>query len=185
MPSTSTTATQLRSAQRAGTLVRFRRPFEDGFVHGYVLDVGPEFFLLALVSDQIRFNGFQCFRTIDVRGLRPDPYAGFLESALKKRRESKPDPRKVKVSSLRALLLSASKSFPLVTIHREKLKPDVCRIGRIVSVAAGKLRLLEIGPNAVWAEAPRPYSLKPITRVDFGGDYEDALHLVGGEPSEG
>lgn len=102
---------QLRRAKRSGLLVRFRRPFEDGSVHGYVLDVGREFFLLALVSDQIRFNGFQCFRTIDVRHLRPDPFAAFMESALKKRRESKPDPREVSVSSLRALLLSASKSF--------------------------------------------------------------------------
>lgn len=185
MPGTSTTATQLRSARRSGTLVRFRRPFEEGSVHGYVLDVGPEFFLLALVSDQIRFNGFQCFRTIDVRDLRPDPSAAFVKSALKRRRECKPDQRKVSVRSLRTLLLSASKSFPLVTIHREKLKSNACQVGHVVSVASGKLRLLEIRPSAVWADAPTHYNLKQITRVDFGGDYEDALHLVGGDPPAG
>jgi hypothetical protein len=88
-----------------------------------------------LVSDQSRFNGFQAFRIVDVRALRPNPG-----------------------------------------------NPDIGQIGRVVSVAAGKLSLLEIGPSAVWDETPTQYSLKQITRVDFGGAYEDALHIVGGNP---
>jgi len=47
------------------------------------------------------------------------------------------------------------------------------------------LSLQEIGPDAVWDEASTQYTLKQITRVDFGGDYEDALHLVGGSPAAG
>jgi len=180
-----TRTSHLRSAMRSGTFVRFNRPFEEGPVHGYVVEVGPEFFLLALVSDHIRFNGFQAFRTIDVRNLRPDPFATFVESALKRRRESKPRKPKVSVGSLRALLLSASRAFPLVAIHREKLDADICQIGRVVGVAAGKLSLLEIGPDAVWHAAPTRYALKQVTRVDFGGEYEDALHIVGGDPTAG
>jgi len=42
--------------------------------------------------------------------------------------------------------------------------------------------LLEIGPDAVWDDKPETYRLSEITRVDFGGDYEGALHLVGGSP---
>jgi hypothetical protein len=170
---------------RSGTLVRFSRPFEEGAVNGYVVAVGSEVFVLALVSDHIRFNGFQAFRTIDVRNLRPDPFIMFVESALKKRRESRPRKAKVSVSSSRALSLPASRARPLVSIHREKLDADICQIGRVVSVAAGRLSLLEIGPNAVWHETPTRYALKQITRVDFGGDYEDALHIVGGEPTAG
>jgi len=180
-----TRSSHLKIAMRSGTFVRFERPFEEGHIHGYVMAVGAELFLLALVSDHIRFNGFQAFRTIDVRKLRPDPFAKFVESALKKRGESKPRKPKVSVSSLRALLLSASRAFSLVTIHREKLDADICQIGRVVRVTDGELSLLEIGPDAVWREAPTRYALKQITRVDFGGDYEDALHVVGGEPSAG
>ena len=52
----------LREAMRYRQLVRFERRFEAGFVRGYVLDVGPRFFLLSLVSDRVRFDGFECFR---------------------------------------------------------------------------------------------------------------------------
>jgi hypothetical protein len=30
---------------------------------------------------------------------------------------------------------------------------------------------------------PEEYQIREITRVNFGGDYENALHLVGGEPT--
>jgi len=33
--------------------IRFSRRFESSKIRGYVLDVGPQFFLLALVSDRI------------------------------------------------------------------------------------------------------------------------------------
>lgn len=180
-----TRTSALRSAMRAGSLVRFRRPFEQVVVDGYVVSVGRELFLLAMVSDGIRFDGFQAYRTIDVRDLRPHPFAAFVESALRKRRESKPRKPNVSVGSVRALLLSAARGFSLVTIHRERQDADVCHIGRVVGAKAGKLSLLEIGPDAVWDAAPTQYALRQITRVDFGGDYEDALYVVGGEPAAG
>lgn len=78
---------QLTLARRDQVIVRFTRPFEKGLVKGYVIDIGPEFFLVALVSDAIRFNGFQCFRLADVRKLQvPCKYAAFAEAALKKLR---------------------------------------------------------------------------------------------------
>ena len=170
---------------RSRRLVRFTRPFEQGSVNGYVLDVGPQLFLLALVGDHIRFNGFQAFRVRDVRGLRENPFAAFVESALTKRRERRPRKPRVSVRSLSELLLSAGRAFPLVTIHREEVDADVCQIGRIVAVANGRASMLEIGPDATWDDGPTEYSLKEITRVDFGGDYEDALYIVGGDPSTG
>jgi len=176
------TKTQLKLAKRRRSLVRFRRPLEPGTVNGYVLDIGPEFFLLALISDGIRPNGFQCFRLTDIRRLRvPDKYAQFHEEVLKKRGIKFPKKPLVSVRSLPKLLLSANKAFPLVTIHREKAEPSTCEIGRVVEVRKGSVTLLEIGPGAIWDERLRTYRLNQITRVDFGGDYENALHLVGGE----
>ena len=175
--------TQLATALRNKLLVRFAREFEPGTVNGYVLDIGPQFFLLALVSDGLRLNGFQCFRLSDVRKLRaPDKYAPFHEAVLKKRGERFPKKPPVVVSSLDELLLSANRSFPLVTIHREKANPELCWIGRVVEVRSGRVTLLEIGPDARWDDQPKTYRLSEITRVDFGGDYEDALYLIGGAP---
>jgi hypothetical protein len=166
----------------ARTFVRFRRKFRHTQVRGYVLDVGPKFFLVAVVGDRISFDGFECFRIGDVREFRPDPYAAFAESALKKRGERLPKKPHVRIAKIEELLLSAGRNFPLVTIHREQVDPDVCWIGRILSVERGHVSLLGITPAAVWENTPEFFRLSEITRVTFGADYEAALHLVGGDP---
>lgn len=175
---------QLFAARRAKALVKFARPFEPGSVRGYVMDIGPEFFLLSLVNDGIHFDGFQCFRIADVRRLEvPEKYWQFAEAVLTERGEHPPKKPRVLVSSLPELLSSANRAFPLITIHREKADPDICHIGRIVELSEGFVRLLEIGPDGNWDEKPETYRVREITRVDFGGDYEEALHLVGGTPN--
>ena len=170
---------------RARRLVRLRRRFEKSSIRGYVLDIGPTFFLLALVSDHLWFDGFECFRIRDLRDVRPDPYARFAESALKKRHERRPKKPRVSVANIEKLLLSANRLFPLVTIHREQVNPDVCWIGRVLGVEQGRVSLLEISPDATWEEKPSSYRLTEITRVAFGADYKAALHLVGGRPRRG
>lgn len=175
-------SSRLHDAIRKRQLIRFTRRFEEATVRGYVLAIGPRFFLLALVSDRIWFDGFECFRIADVKDLKPDPYTKFAEAVLKKRREKRPMKARLDVSSIGKLLLSASRAFPLVTIHREQIDPDVCWIGRIQRVNLESVWLLEIGPDATWDKVPTEYRLKEITQVNFGGDYENALYLVGGEP---
>lgn len=73
--------------------------------------------------------------------------------------------------------------FPVGDVHREQVDPGVCWIGRVQGVDRGRVSLLEIGPDAIWEDTPEEYRIKEITRVNFGGDYENALHLVGGEPT--
>jgi hypothetical protein len=172
---------QLARALRDKLLVRFASALDRGTVNGYVLDIGPQFFLIALLSDGLRLNGFQCYRLSDVRKLQvPDKYARFHEAVLKKRGQRIPKKPPVVVSSLAELLLTANRAFPLVTIHRERVDADACWIGRVVGLRKGRVTLLEIGPGAVWDDQLETYRLSQITRVDFGGDYEDALQLIGG-----
>jgi len=174
------TKSQLAFALRKKLLVRFASALERGTATGYVMNIGPRFFLIALVSDGIRFNGFQCYRFSDVRKLNvPDKYAHFHESVLAKRRERIPKKPKVTLSSTAELLLTANRAFPLITIHLEKADGGACWIGRVVEVSKGRVTLLEIGPDAAWDDRLESYKLNEITRVDFGGDYESALYLVG------
>ena len=176
-----TTKSRLALALRDKVLVRFASALERGTVNGYVLDIGPQFFLIALVSDGLRLNGFQCYRLSDIRKLQvPDKYARFHEAVLKKRGQRIPKKPPVVVSSLARLLLTANRAFPLVTIHRERVDRSACWIGRVVGLRKGRVTLVEIGPDASWYDEPGTYRLSEITRVDFGGDYEDALHLIGG-----
>ena len=61
-------------------------------------------------------------------------------------------PRKprVSVASIEELLLSANHAFPLVTIHREQVDPDVSCIGRVMGIDRGRVSLLEISADAIW-----------------------------------
>jgi hypothetical protein len=179
-----TSLSQLQEALRARQFVRFSQRFENYPIRGYVLDIGPRFFLMALVSDRLWFDGFECFRLSDVSGVMADPYARFAEAALRKRRERVPKKPRVSVASIEELVLSAGRVFPFVTIHREKVDPSVCWIGRILGVEQGRVSLLEISPDATWEDKPSTYQLKEITRVNFGGDYENALNLVAKDPGQ-
>ncbi|MGA2051297.1 MAG: hypothetical protein ABSG96_26710 [Terracidiphilus sp.] len=175
--------TQLTEAMRKKMLVKFWSPFEPGSAYGYVLDIGPRFFLLGLIGDEVRFNGFQCMRLADVRQLRvPDPNATFIVAALRKRGEVIEKKPKINLNGVPQLLKSAQRLFPLVTIHQERVDPDSCKIGRVVGFSDSDVYLLEIGPDAIWEEQPTGIPLREITRVDFGGGYEDALYIVGGDP---
>jgi len=167
---------------RSRRFIRFARRFEEYTVRGYVLDVGPTFFLLSLVSDRLWFDGFECFRVGDVRNIRPDENATFAEAALKKRGERIPKKPRISVQSIEELLLSSAKLFPLAAIARERVRPNACRIGQVLGVNSGRVSLLEIGPDAKWETSATELRLGEITKVSFGGDYEDALHLVGGDP---
>jgi len=167
---------------RGSKIVKFFRPFDDGgSTQGYVLDIGPEFFLLLLIGEEMRFNGFQCLRLQDVRKLQvPAKYAAFIESALRLRGECVEKKPMVRVGNIKEILETANKAFPIITIHREKVAPDICHIGQILDMDEKYVSLLEIGPDAVWDQKPESYRLREITRVDFGGAYEEALILVGG-----
>lgn len=166
-------------------LVEFTRSVENESVVGYVLATGPRFFLLALVEDNARFNGFQCLRLRDVRNLQvPAKHASFIEAALKLRGERRPRIPAVSVDSIQDLLKTANRVSPLITIHREIVSPDICHIGRVVAVSDSEVSLIEIDPGAEWDDKPLSYRTKEITRVDFGGVYEEALWLVGRSPGE-
>lgn len=160
--------------------VRIRTKFEHFPIRGYVFDAGPKFFLLCVVNDRLWFDGFECFRIKDVLSVEPDPYADFADAALKKRKQRRPRKPKVDLDSVQGILHTAGKVFPLLTIHMEKHNPDVCYIGQVCEITVKHLHLRCIDPHAQWDSDAGKYRLSQITRIGFGADYEDALHLVGG-----
>ena len=114
---------QLLRARRDKISVKFSRTLEPGSVCGTVRGVGAKFFVVAIRVDASRWNGFQCFRVKDVRDLEvPSPHSSFEKAALKMRGVSSPRMPGVSLVDLASLLRSASRRFPLVTIHREKTR---------------------------------------------------------------
>ena len=174
-------AKQLQAALAHRDLIRVTRGFDDVTVKGYVLAVGRAYFLVALVSDQLRFDGFACLRVKDLKSIEVDPYRVFSEAALKKRGLRRAKVPRLTLDTARTILESARAICPLVTLHREEVDPEVCHIGQVVGTNRTQVALLQISPHAHWDLTPTSYPLREITRIDFGGGYEEALLLVGGQ----
>jgi len=172
---------KLLTAQKKKIIVQFTRPFETGEFSGFVMDIGPKFFVLASLDDGFAFESYSCLRIKDVRRLQcPAKYAEFYTAARKLRGDKRPRKIVLDLSSIGSILTSAAPS--LLTIHREKRDPDTCNIGYLVSHDEKTLEMIEIAPGAKWEAEPSYFSLKEITRIDLPGPYERALIAVGGYP---
>ena len=173
---------QLKSAAEDHALIRLWRDDIDALEEvGYVIGVGAEWCLLSYVSRDIAFNGFAALRLKDVTEVEaPHEHAAFIEKALELKKLKEPDHPDIDLKDTGALVMSAGRAFPVVTLSREIADPDTCQIGMPVQIQAGSVSLMEIDANAVWYDDVEFYRLDEITRVDFGGGYEEALVLVGG-----
>ena len=83
-------------------------------------------------------------------------------------------PKLAKLGSMRESAASAGASFQLITIHRERIKKDVCFIGKLVGVNQRAVTIQSITPQAEWEEE-ECYQFKDITLLEFGGVYENLL----------
>ena len=69
---------------------------------------------------------------------------------------------------------------PVIRIEDDK---DLI-VGRVVSLTDHAVDLLEIDPDAHWEDEPTTYAYDDIVLVGFGGEYDTALHLLGGDPPD-
>lgn len=176
----------LIDAAATAQIVRVHREtIEDGWTDGYVAGIGDAFFVLLEIKDAARFDGYHCMRYADVTQCEaPTPYADFQAAALKARSVVRPPNPRLNLLSLAALLRSGSEIFPTVTVHLEKKKPNVCYIGRMVSINRRQIVLRSITPDGEWMDHPEAYNLAEINKVSFGCAYEESLLLVAGDPPE-
>ncbi len=141
-----TTAT-LHDAMRRKVIVRFVRPFEQGSFTGYVLDIVETFFLLAALNEGFEFEQYSCLRIADVRNLEsPAAHEAFYKAVRKKRGDKVP--KKIRVDLTNALSILRTLHPSLVTVHRERIAPDTCIIGRTTSDNGIDFEFLEIDPYA-------------------------------------
>jgi hypothetical protein len=147
----------------------------------FVVKVGRDIAAFEIIGDGGYLEGFNC---VPLEGIvsfdYPAPNALFKQRLLQLRKQSPAKSFPYDVSSWRALIKSAESHFPLTTIHIG----DACYIGKVLSVDAHTVSLHEITPSAEWDDEVTYYRFDEVTRVDFGGPYEDGLSLVGGRPPE-
>ena len=162
-----------------GSLVRFdRKPIDPHDLIGFALEWADELTLLQVVNaDRMEPNGYCVIRNNDVRRWEPLGPETFMGRALRLKGIAPVFLDSLSLQSWPNLLEAAGRSFPLITLRREVMNPNVCYIGRVQSMTEKVVALKEIDPDARW-EGIRRYRFRDLTKVDFGGGYEAALMLV-------
>lgn len=152
-------------------------------IDGFVVAIGKSWLLLAALDPNIYLNGFIALRLSDLSKVtRRRDNETFVRRALMARDQWPPSGPPVNLDSMGELIRSASANSGLITIHVEERDTTVCYIGHPVKVTERSVQLLEITPSAQWEDRPTKWAFTDITRVEFGGGYEDALAIVGGSP---
>jgi hypothetical protein len=175
---------ELDKAAQEQALVRVSRSIRrSDKLDGFVVGLGQAWVLLAVLDHSIYLNGYAALRLGDVSrvALRGGPDS-FVGRALAARGEWPPVSVDVDLGSVAELVRTAAEVATLVTLHIEEDDPTVCFIGRPVRFTSRSVRLLEITPQAEWEDRPNKWAFADVTRVDFGGRYEEALALIGGAP---
>ena len=172
---------ELEKAQTRNNLVRIFREELDGpdnWSDGFIIDANEDMVLLQLVDDSIRLNGYQILFLEDISDfVHPAPFNDFQKKVLELRQEEVQNPE-IELGELNEILLNISEDYGLVTLHREELESDSCEIGRVIKADDVSFELEEIGSDARWFDETYEYDLYDITRIEFGGSYEEALLLV-------
>jgi hypothetical protein len=168
---------ELEKARTRNNVVRIFREELDGpdsWTDGFVVDANEEMVLLQIVDDSVRLNGYQVLFLEDISDFaHPAPFNDFQKKVLALRDEKVVDPE-VELLDLAVLLIDISEEFGLVTLHREEIEPDSC----VIRADAVTYELEEIGSDARWFDDTFEYDLYDITRIEFGGAYEEALLLA-------
>jgi hypothetical protein len=175
---------KLQRAHDEQLLVRVRRWIpRANRLDGCVVGIGTTWVALHRLSDRVAFDGWQLIRLKDIQAVSTEPGNDCFETkALQARSLWPPTPPAVELDNTVGMIATAATAGPMVSLFDEFAYPDICWIGVPGSIDEVEVRLIEVGPQADWKRKPRRFSIEDITRLDVGGGYEEALHLVAGPP---
>ena len=143
---------------------------------GFIVGFSDELILFhVLGTDTFGLNGYSAIRTADVKDYRDFNKDEFWQNRATRHFKLSPvRPAGILLTSVPELLASLSKQYPLITIHPERTKPGICYIGPLLSMTEATFTIDDLDCNAEWT-GPRRLKFTDVTRVDFGGGYEEAL----------
>ena len=175
---------RLARAQQDQLLVTVRRWIPDADrLEGFVVGIGQKWVALQRLSDRVAFEGWHLIRVKDVQAVSIDPDPECFEvKALKARSLWPPSAPELSLDDVVRAVDSASAVTAMVSVFDEFDRPGACWIGDVTSLDDSKLHLLEVNTRGGWARKPRTFDPADVTRIDFGGGYEEALSLVAGPP---
>jgi hypothetical protein len=172
----------LQALVESGLLVNVRGPGEQHDTVGYVVGVGANWALLQLIDSHGVSDGFRALRLGTVSEVEPvDPEESLLPRVIAARPVTLEVPD-VSLDDARALLEGVRRHFALIYLVTDDLEGGAFWIGEIASLDDGGVMLRKVSATGEWADQAY-YRYESITRIGFGGGYEEALALAAGTVS--
>ncbi|MDB4988290.1 MAG: hypothetical protein JWN04_3468 [Myxococcaceae bacterium] len=168
-------------SDRGLVCVERKRLVDEPGIVGRVLALGEELVVFSLISDDIQPNGFVVLRVADITSVRsPAPHAAFKEKVLAVRGRAPRFAAPSKPLSWRSLIDHAAPRWPLLAIYTEVKKPDVLFIAQVskMSLEGATVSTRLVAPGGIWNKRQKVFRMADITRIDFGGRYEEALAIA-------
>lgn len=173
----------LARAQELQALVRVSRARlePEAASTGYVLATTADLVLIQKLSDRIDLDGYEILRIRDIdRADTEFKHREFYLRALELKGEEVKYPRGVQTETLTRVIETAAERYGVVVISRERKFPDEVAIGRLRATLKTGIRIDWVTPSAELEEDDTLYRYADITRLEFGGTYEQTLALVAG-----
>src|SRR6185436_5563016 len=95
---------------------------------GFVIAFSEDLILFHVVDmDAFQLNGYTLLRIDDIEDYRAFDKGEFWQNRAVRRFKLKPArPPGILLTSIPEFLKAVGMRYPLITIHRERIKPDVC-----------------------------------------------------------
>jgi hypothetical protein len=168
-------ATALEGALGSEVLVRLAARDWDARHDGYVVALSDDWVLLHAIDANINLNGYTALPLTSIGSAQAiSDAASFGPRSLRARGLLPVAEPRVRIDSLRDVLETVHPTYLLVTIHIEAIDPDVAYIGRVRQLSDEEFALEQVTPAGRWSDVEW-YRYEDVTRVDFGGGYEEAL----------
>jgi hypothetical protein len=171
---------QLQSAEVTGIPVSIRRAsIAADPRHGRIAMVTRAFVIVNTFDADFHLNGFSLLRTRDITAVE-DKRAGFFGRLLERR------PEKGTIlpiefrgcDTVRSVLSLIHNHWPIISVHLETTVDRPSIFGRVRMMGADAVVFDWITSEAVWNGTTESTRIEAITRVDFGGGYEDSLAIA-------
>ncbi len=153
-------------------------------VAGYVLDIGAKWFLVADV-DVAGSDGFVALRLRDVERVWRAENDELHRRAQELRGTWPPagPASAIDLDTTRSLIRDAGAAARLIAVHTEYEDPEALYVGVPEVDESKRFLLVEVSENGRWEDQVGRWSLGVVSRVDFGGRYEELLaDLAGPRP---
>jgi hypothetical protein len=147
-------------------------------LRGSIVLENKNWLVLALLNDAVFYDGYVAVRRSDINEIVDASEEGFESRALKVLARNPESLGDLSARSASGLVNAMAKRYRLITVHREFRNPNSCVIGEIASVSRTEIQLHSITRKARFQRGTWTIPFSDITRIEWGGMYEQAIEAV-------